>query len=130
MDSHNLLENLTTSDNPLAGKLSIASLATALLSFASLATVFLSFAGFQGWIKFFLVGATFETCRRAHAWGSVIDSFWFTVDFEEGNRCFGECLPAVMPPFPSVDRTLFCRLDAVVAFATSKVGNGREVCRQ
>ena len=76
MDSSNLPANLTTNDNSLVGKPFITTLATALLSFA----------GFQGWLKLLLIGVLFETCRRVCAWGSIVDSFWITVDIEEIGR--------------------------------------------
>jgi len=58
----------------------------------TLAAVLPPFAGFQRWLKLFLVGGIFETCRRVtfHAWDNILDSFWITVDLEEGNRSHGE----------------------------------------
>ena len=86
MDSHDLPANLTNNDYSLAGKPSI----------ASLATVLLSFTRFQDWLKLFLIGAIFELCRRVsfQAWDSIVDSFWITLDFEESDRSYGEYLPA------------------------------------
>ena len=123
MDSYNLPANLTTNDNPLAGKPLIATLATALLSFT----------GFQGWLKLFLIGAIFETCRRIHAWGSIVDSFWITVDIEEYNWGYCEYFPATsasdtaVPPRRVLTIYRFYRLDVVMAVATSNVEKGEEV---
>lgn len=77
MDLNNLSANLT---NTLAEKPSI----------ATLATVLLSFTGFQDWLKLFLLGGVFETCRRTafQAWDYVVDSLWITVDLEEGDDSY------------------------------------------
>jgi len=82
MDLNNLSANLTNITNTLAEKPSI----------ATLATVLFSFTGFQDWLKLFLIGGVFETCRRAslQAWDSIVDRFWVTVDFEEGDDSYGE----------------------------------------
>jgi len=104
MSSCNLPPNVTTNDNSLAGNLFL----------ATVAAVLLSFAGFQGWLKLFLIGAIFETCRRVDAWGSIIGSFWITVEIrEEDDRSHGEYFPvtptstAAMPSSPGADHTLF-----------------------
>ena len=99
MDSHNFSTNPTTNDNSLAGKPPI----------ATFIAVLLSFAGLQGWLKLLLIGAIFETSRRVafRALGSSVDSFCITVDFEEGNRSLGECLPAVMLSSPGTDHIVF-----------------------
>ena len=123
MDSYNLPANLTTNDNPLAGKPFI----------ATLATVLLSFAGSHGWLIPFLIGAISETCRRVHAWGSIVDSFWITVDIEEGNRSYCEYLiatstsTAAMPLRQTLIICRFYRLDDVMAFATSNIRDGEGV---
>jgi len=106
MDSHNPPANPTTNDNSLAGDPSI----------ATLATVLFSFAGFQGWLKLLLIGAIFETCRRVHAWGSIVGSFWITIDFAEGNRSLGECLPVMVPSSPDTDHTLFLQTGCSCGF--------------
>lgn len=82
MDFSNLSANLTSITNTLAEKPSI----------STLATVLLSFTGIQDWLKLFLIGGAFETCRRAafQAWYHVVDSFWITLDFEEGDDSYGE----------------------------------------
>jgi len=90
MDSRNLLASLTSDDDSLAGK----PITT------TLAAVLLSFAGFQGWLFLFLIGAIFKACQRVRAFGSIVDSFWITVDFQEGNRSLGKCLPAVVQTSP------------------------------
>jgi chaperone BCS1 len=84
MDLNNLSANLTNITNSLVEKPSI----------ATLATVLLSFTGFQDWLKLFLIGGVLETCRRIvfQAWDSIVDSFWITVDFEEGDDSYGEPL--------------------------------------
>ena len=78
MDLNNLSANLT---NTLAEKPSI----------ATLATVLFSFTGVQDWLKLFLIGGIFETCRRTafQAWDYVVDSLWITVDLEEGDDSYG-----------------------------------------
>lgn len=83
MDLNNLSANLTNITNTLAEKPSIATLATALLSLT----------GFQDWLKLFLIGGIFETCRRTafQVWDYVVDSLWITVDFEEGDDSYGRC---------------------------------------
>ena len=87
MDLNNLSANLTNITNTLAEKPSI----------ATLATILLSFTGLQDWIKLFLIGGIFETCRRVvlQAWHNIVDSFWITVDFEDGDDSYGESL---VPP--------------------------------
>ena len=84
MDLNNLSANLTNITNSLAERPSI----------ATLATVLLSFTGFQDWLKLFLIGGIFETSRRVafHAWYSIVDSLWITVDFEDGDDSYGGCL--------------------------------------
>ena len=82
MDFNDLPANLTSIADTLAQKPSI----------ATLATILLSFTGFQDWLKLFLIGGIFETCRRFafQAWHAVVDSFWITVDFEDGDDSYGE----------------------------------------
>lgn len=84
MDWNNLSANLTNITTTLAEKPSV----------ATLATVLLTFTGFQDWLKLFLIGGVFETCRRVffQVWYSVVDSLWITVDFEEGDDSYGEDL--------------------------------------
>ena len=81
MDLNDLSTNIT---NTLAEKPSV----------ATLATILLSFTGFQDWLKLFLIGGIFETCRRFvfEAWHNIVDSFWVTVDFEDGDQSYGGCL--------------------------------------
>jgi hypothetical protein len=83
MDSNNLSANLTKIANTFAEKPSI----------ATLASVVFSSTGFQDWLKLFLVGGVFEACRRIalRAWRRAFDSFWITVDFEEGDDSYGGC---------------------------------------
>ena len=90
MDLNDLSANLTNITNTLAEKPSI----------ATLATVLLSFTGFQDWLKLLLIGGIFETCRRVffQAWNSVVDSFWITVDFEQGDDSYGEPLHISVAP--------------------------------
>ncbi|KAF9779458.1 P-loop containing nucleoside triphosphate hydrolase protein [Thelephora terrestris] len=80
MDSNNLSANLTKIASTFAGKSSI----------ATLASVVFSSTGFQDWLKLFLVGGVFEACRRTalRAWRRAFDSFWITVDFEEGDDSY------------------------------------------
>lgn len=87
MDLNNLSANLTNITNSFAEKPSI----------ATLATVLLSVTGLQDWIKLFLIGSAFETCRRVafQAWHNITDSFWITVDFEEGDDSYGN---SFVPP--------------------------------
>ena len=84
MDLNYLSANLTNITTTLSEKPSIATLGTALLSST----------GFQDWLKFFLIGGTFETCRRvvSQAWHNTIDSLWITVDFEEVDDSYGKNL--------------------------------------
>ena len=98
MDLNNLSANLTNITTTLAEKPSL----------TTLATVLLSFTGLQDWLKLFLIGGIFETCRRvvSQAWNNIVDLFWVTVDFEEGDDSYGENLAppvgrlitTVMPP--------------------------------
>ena len=134
MDLNNLSANLTNITTTLTEKPSI----------ATLATVLLSSAGFQDWLKLFLIGGVFETCRRTvfQAWDSIVDSFWITVDFEEGDDSYGENLA---PPAGCSITAVTCRpyqpltmliihysyrLDDGLAFATSSLGQGEETCHQ
>ncbi|KAF9649610.1 P-loop containing nucleoside triphosphate hydrolase protein [Thelephora ganbajun] len=80
MDLTNLSANLTNITNTLTEKPSI----------ANLATVLLSFTGFQNWVKLFLIGGVFETCRRVvfRAWDTIVDSVWITVDLEDGDDSY------------------------------------------
>lgn len=82
MDLNNLSANLTNITSSFAEKPSL----------ATLATVLLSFTGLQDWIKLFLIGGVFETCRRLvlQAWYELTDSLWVSVDFEEGDDSHGE----------------------------------------
>ena len=84
MDFNNLSANLTNITNALAEKPSI----------ATLATVLLSFTGFQDWLKLLFIGGVFEACRRAafQAWDNIVNWFWITVDFEEGDDSYGQYL--------------------------------------
>jgi len=80
MGMDNLSANFTNITNTLAGEPSILTLATTLLSFT----------GFQDWLKLFLIGGVFETCRRIalQAWDSIVDSVWITVDFDEADDSY------------------------------------------
>ena len=97
MDFNGLQANLTSIADSLTDKPSI----------ATLATILLSFTGFQDWLKLFLIGGIFETCRRLafQSWHSVIDRFWITVDFEDGDDSYGEYLRISSAPAPI---TAFC----------------------
>lgn len=90
MDLKFFSANLTNATNTLAEKPSI----------ATLATVLFSFAGFQDWLKLFLIGGIFETCRRTvlYAWHNIVDSFWMAIDFEEGDDSYRECLRLSVSP--------------------------------
>jgi len=76
----NLPEHLTSFTNSLTESPSFATLATEL----------------KRWLKLFLVGGAFETCRRVtfQAWDAIIDSFWITIDFEQSDRSYGKYLQA------------------------------------
>ena len=91
MDLNNLSANLTNITNTFAEKPSI----------ATLATILLSITGLQDWAKLFLIGGVFETCRRLafQAWYDITDSFWITVDFEEGDDSYGKS--SVQSPDPT-----------------------------
>lgn len=84
MDFNDLPANLTSIAESLTDKPSI----------ATLATILLSFTGFQDWLKLFLIGGIFETCRRLvfQSWHTLVDRFWITVDFEDGDDSYGEHL--------------------------------------
>lgn len=101
MDSNlnNLSKNLTNITNTHAEGHSIAH--------ATLATLLPSLAKFQGWLTLFLICCAFETCRRVtfHAWGSILTSFWITIDLDEGNRSYGEYFACRS----SFDRTTLAR---------------------
>lgn len=134
MDLNNLSANLTNIANTLAEKPSI----------ATLATVLFSSTGFQDWVKLFLIGGIFETCRRtaSRAWHNIVDSIWITVDFEEGDDSYGgySLLPPdrrdarrSLPRCRSCQALImfhFCRLDDGLAFAASSTGQGEAACRQ
>ena len=132
MNFNDLPANLTSIADSLAERPSI----------ATLATILLSFTGFQDWLKLFLIGGVFETCRRVafQAWHSLVDSIWITIDFEDGDDSYGEHLH-----FPPAPRSRYCRDTARVqaltmhhphrlgdgmAFTTSHVGKGEETCSQ
>ena len=82
MDFDGFSANLTKITDSLAERPSI----------VTLATILLSFTGLQDWLKLFLIGGVFETCRRLafQAWHDVVDWCWITVDFEEGDDSYGE----------------------------------------
>lgn len=127
MDWNNLSANLTNITTTLAEKPSI----------ATLATVLLTFTGFQDWLKLFLIGGVFETCRRVffQVWYSLVDWLWITVDFEEGDDSYGEDLTLLARRLIIAAMsmlTIHCsyRLDDGVAFATPSLGQGEETCYQ
>ena len=82
MDLNDLSANFTNFVNALAEKPSI----------TTLATILLSFTGLQDWLKLFVIGGIFETCRRMifRWWYDISDWIWITVDFEEGDDSYGE----------------------------------------
>ena len=99
-----LSENLTNITNPLTEGPSI----------TTFATILPSFTGLQGWLTLFLIYCVFETCRKVafQAWGTVLASFWITIDLTQGNRSYGEYLlaapastAAAMSPPPGADYT-------------------------
>jgi hypothetical protein len=102
MDFKNLSANLTNITNTLAEKPSI----------TTLATILLSFTGLQDWLKLFLIGGVFETCRRVifQAWHNTVDSLWITVDFEEGDESYGENLA------PPVGRSIITVMPARIRY--------------
>jgi len=93
------VENPTNATTSIHGGFSITTL-TALLP---------SFTGFRGLLTLFLMGCVFEMCRRfaPHAWEALVDSFWVTIEFDEDDRSYRECLLAIaMSPLPGADHVL------------------------
>ena len=105
-------------------------------STTTLTTLLPAFTGLQGWLTLSLIGCVFGICQRVapQAWDAIVDSFWITIEFHQVDRSYRGCLlatPALMPPLPwPLTTHCPCRLDDVVAFATSDKDKGKEPCNQ
>jgi len=119
-------------------------------SITTLTTPLPYFTGFQGWLTLSLIVCVFGICQRVapQVLDAIVDSFWVTIEFEEDDHSYRECLlvtPAVqlrlvtstiafvMPPLPSAEAlTTHCprRLDDFMAFTTPNDDKGEEACNQ
>ena len=74
----------------------------------TLATSLLSLTEFKDWLKLFLSGTIFETCRRVafRAWHNIVHSVWATVEFEAGSESHSEYLR--IPVAPAWKFDLYC----------------------
>ena len=77
----------------------------------TLATSLLSLTEFKDWLKLFLSGTIFETCRRVafRAWHNIVHSVWATVEFEERSESYSEQLHILVTPAWTLDLCRACK---------------------
>ena len=90
MSLNNLSANIVNITGSLPPRPTIVTLATSLLSLTE----------FKDWLKLFLSGTIFETCRRVtfRAWHNIVHSVWATVEFEEKSESYSEHLHIPVAP--------------------------------
>lgn len=91
-----ILSGLTNStiSNGTAAEGSLPSAPAAPTDLSSLIAFLFSFSALRDWFKLLIIGGFLETCRRYFFtfYNKVIESFFITATFEEGDSSYGEHL--------------------------------------